>query len=64
MKGVPSMNNKEIELLLKDNHIYKWQIAKELGIHESTFVKWFREELSQDKQEKIIVAVENIKLNR
>lgn len=58
------MNNEQIKRLLKDEHIYMWQIAKVLRIHETTFGKWFREPLSKDRQMQILSAVESIKLQR
>lgn len=58
------MSNKEIERLLKQEKIYKWQVAKKIGIHETSFVRWFREQLSQEQERRILSAVEEIKLDR
>lgn len=58
------MTNKEIEYVLKQEHIYKWQIAKKIGIHETSFIRWFREPLSEDKVQRVISAIEEIKLDR
>ena len=58
------MSNKEIEYLLKQEKIYKWQVAKRLGIHETTFVRWFRNELTKEQVNQVILAVEEIKLDR
>lgn len=58
------MSNKEIEALLKQESIYKWQVAKKLGIHETSFIRWFREELSQDRVQQVLSAIEEIKLDR
>lgn len=58
------MNNKEITMLLKKEKICKWQVAKKLKIHETTFIKWFREQLTKEKQMQVLSAVEEIKLDR
>lgn len=58
------MSNRDIECLLKKEKIYKWQIAKTLGIHETSFVRWFREQLSQEQMQRVLSAVEEIKLDR
>lgn len=58
------MNNGEIKALLHRENIYMWQVAKRLGIHETTFCKWFREELSQEQRNQVLSVVEEIKLNR
>ena len=58
------MSNDEIKQLLKKENIYMWQIAKVLNIHETTFVKWFREPVSKERQMQILSAVESIKLSR
>lgn len=58
------MNNAEIKDLLKAEHIYMWQVAKKLNIHETTFIRWFRDELSEERKKVVLSAVEEIKLDR
>lgn len=58
------MSNKEIRELLKKEHIYIWQIANKLSIHETTLVKRFRIELSEKHKTEVLSAVEEIKLER
>ena len=58
------MTNKEIEELLKAEHIYKWVVAKKLNIHETTFIRWFRDEMSDERKLLVLSAVEEIKLDR
>ena len=43
------MNNQKIEQLLKREKIFKWQVARKIGIHETSFIRWFRDELSQEQ---------------
>lgn len=58
------MSNQEIKALLHNENIYMWQVAKRLNVHETSFCKWFREQLSQEQVQKILSAVEEIKLDR
>lgn len=58
------MANEQINKLLKIEGIRKWQIAKKLGIHEGTFSKWFREQMTKEQEMQVISAVEDIKLTR
>lgn len=58
------MNNQKIEQLLKHEKIFKWQVARKIGIHETSFVRWFRDELSDEQVRRILSAVEEIKLER
>ena len=58
------MSNKDIERLLKQEQIYKWEVAEKLGLHETTFCRWWRKELSQEQVQRVLSAVEAIKLDR
>jgi len=56
--------NLEIIRLLKKEDICRWEVAKQIGVHESTFCRWFREELTQEQVQQILAAVEEIKKER
>ena len=58
------MSNKEIKALLHKENVYMWEVAKRLCVHETTFCKWFREQLSQEQVQRVLSAVEEIKLDR
>ena len=58
------MNNAELKALMKENNIYMWQVAKKLGVNETSFCKWFREELSEVRKQQVLSAVEEIRLDR
>lgn len=58
------MNNQKVEQLLKREKIFKWQVARKIGIHETSFIRWFRDELSDEQVRRILSAVEEIKLER
>ena len=58
------MNNEQIKDLMKENCIFMWQVAKKLNVYETSFCKWFREELSEERKQQILSAIEEIKLDR
>lgn len=58
------MCNKELREILRQHDIYMWQVAKKLGIHETSLVRWFREELSVERKQQVMSAIEEIKTER
>ena len=61
---VVDMDNKQIRVVMRDNNIYMWQVAKKLNVNETSFCKWFREELSEERKQQVMSAIEEIKLDR
>lgn len=37
-----------------------WVIAEKLGIHENTFYRWMRAEMSEEKKEKVLAVISEI----
>lgn len=59
------MTKSKIERLIRAENIPRWQIAKAIGVHESSLSRWFRaDELTEKQSEKILSAVEQIKQGR
>lgn len=54
------MANEDIRKMLKARRIYMWQVAKVLGVSESTLIRWMREELKTEKKKKIIEAIDSL----
>ncbi len=54
--------NDKLRKYLKDNDVYIWQVADELGLHESTLVKKLRRELTEDMEQNIYLVIEQILL--
>ena len=44
----------------KQAGIFYWQIADRIGVAESTFLRWIRHELPEEKQTEILQAIEEI----
>lgn len=53
------MKNQKIELALMETGLRKYQLAKLMGISESTFGRMMREELSDEKQEEIVELIKS-----
>lgn len=53
--------NEAIKQAAKDNGIKLWEIADALKVSEFTFTRWLRHELSADKRQKVLDAIESLK---
>jgi len=56
--------NKDIRDYLDRLNIKHWQLAEELEVHEITLCRWLRYELTDDRKEMILKAIERIKESR
>lgn len=52
------MSNQKIRVEIFNRGLRNWQIAKALGIHEATLSRWLREELTPERREKVLAAIE------
>lgn len=50
--------NKEIREAIRGAGLKQWQVAKLCGVSEWTFVRWLRDELSEDRRKAIYKAIE------
>ena len=54
------MNN-DIKEKIKATGLHQYEVAKLCGVHETTFVRWLRYELDQEKKDKILKAIDLLK---
>ena len=54
------MLNKDIRQLAKENNVYLWQVAHELGITDATFSRRLRFELSEKDKQEIRAIIERL----
>lgn len=52
--------NQEIKRKIRMAGIYQWQVAKALGVSEITLVRWLRDELSDQRRNAILEAIESL----
>lgn len=55
------MNNIEIRTAIKKSGFKHWQIADMIGVADTTFCRMLRRELSEDKKQEILTAVQTAK---
>lgn len=58
------MGNMEIRKKILESGVRQWMIADVLGITENTFSKKLRKELPKKEKEKVLEAINTIKLNK
>lgn len=58
--GEAMINNSEIQNLIKQNHLLKWQIAEYIGIADTTFSRWLRTPLNKKKREQVEKAIREL----
>lgn len=49
--------NEEIKALLKSKGLFYWQVGEQLGVSESTLLRWMRTEFTADRKAKIEAAI-------
>ena len=55
------MENKETRMMIYINCLKHWQVAKKIGISESTLSRWLRTPLDKEKEKLIINAIKDLK---
>ena len=57
------MNNKDIRQAIKNAGLRQWQVATTYkgGVHETTFIKFLRNELNTEQKEAVYAAIEQAK---
>lgn len=55
------VTNVDIKEMIKEAGLYQYQVAKEVGISEPQFIRWLRYDLSKDKINRILKAIEKLK---
>ena len=53
--------NQEIRTAIKAAGLRQWQVAKACGVVESTFIRWMRDELTDERRKAIFEAIEALK---
>jgi len=50
--------NQEIRDAIRIKGVKQWEVCKAMGVSESTFIRWLRSELPEEKKTEILEAVE------
>ena len=52
--------NQEIRQAIKAAGLKQWQVAKACGVNEYTFIRWLRDELSEERRNAIYRAIDSL----
>ncbi|WP_453992380.1 hypothetical protein [Bacillus nitroreducens] len=55
------LKNRNSDIRKVKGDIPAWLIAEKLGIHEKTLYSWLRFEMSREKKEDVLRAIEEVK---
>ena len=54
--------NREIREMIRKAGIFQWQVAREIGITEGSFIRWLRDDpLPADRRDRILQAINDVK---
>lgn len=57
MNIITSKANQEVREALQNKGMKQWELADMLGISEFTLTRWLRKELTEDKKELLLRAI-------
>lgn len=50
-----------VEILAAKGNIPLWKLAEKAGVHESTIIRWFRKEMTDEQKAKVKQAINDVK---
>lgn len=57
MDTIASKANQEVREALQNKGMKQWELADLLGVSEFTLTRWLRKELTEDKKELLLKAI-------
>lgn len=54
------MKNLDIRMEIKQKRLYHYEVAEKLGVSEYTFCVWLRKELTTEKKNAILAAIDEL----
>ncbi len=57
MNIITSKANQEVREALQNKGMKQWELADMLGVSEFTLTRWLRKELTEDKKELLLKAI-------
>jgi hypothetical protein len=54
------MSNQDIKIKIVASGLMKWQIADAINIADTTFSKWLRKPLSEEREKLVLDAIEKL----
>ena len=56
-QGGRTMTGQDLKVLIKKKRIRQYEVARELNINEFTLSRWLREEMDEEKHDRIYNAI-------
>ena len=53
--------NQDIKTEIKKSGLKQWKVADKCGVVESTFIRWLRFDLSDERKKAILAAIDELK---
>lgn len=53
--------NMDVREAIQASGFNHWLVAERIGVNDTTFSRWLRQELSPEKKQKILQAIEELK---
>lgn len=58
------MQNEAIRASISASGLKYWEVADAIGIADTTFARWLRHELPEEKQKQILAAIDRLEKER
>jgi len=58
------IRNTEIRKAIKEAHIYSYEVAEALNIHENTLYRMLRKQISEEKKEEIMKIIKKLSVRK
>ncbi len=58
------MTNNEVRKALKMNGVFLWEVGNALGVSESTVTRLMRTELTEEKKQEFLEAIQRVRRER
>lgn len=52
--------NREVRDKIREAGLHQWQVAKACGVNEYTFIRWLRDDLSDERRKMIAAAIDRL----
>ena len=55
-----SKPNADIRTAIKESSLCQYQVSEKIGVSEFTFIRWMRNELSDERKQRILAAIKEL----
>ena len=55
-----SKPNADIRTAIRESSLCQYQVAEKIGVSEFTFIRWMRNELSDERKQRILAAIKEL----